>query len=221
MPTSGLVLLMGSLSLRPLSTSSMSLDNCSQLLSEHGTGYIVYRHVAAATTHHFNQDTLNGLLITLAVFRHQVPNFPQIWEEILSSDVMENNWMQACSFAHHPSCRPPLFDLMFVPPDMLTGPWEICTQWSEQELMALILVMWPSREVLQSLLHYANTFICMWLALNLLCTASIPGYTTSFVTAAPTPGAPNPSEPDAPVDNERDTSTSTAHTSQHKLLKTP
>jgi hypothetical protein len=96
-------------------------------------GYIVYRCVVAVTAHHFNQDTLNGLLITLAIFQCQVPNFPQIWEEILSrpSNVVENNWMQACSFACHPSCRPPLFGLMFVLPNTPMGPWEIHTQWSE------------------------------------------------------------------------------------------
>jgi hypothetical protein len=68
-------------------------------------GYIIYRHVVAATTHHFNQETLNSLLITLAIFQCQVPNFPWIWEEILRepSNTTENNWMQACSFAHHPS----------------------------------------------------------------------------------------------------------------------
>jgi hypothetical protein len=38
-------------------------------------GYIVYRHVAAVTAHHFNWDPLNGLLITLAIFQCQVPNF--------------------------------------------------------------------------------------------------------------------------------------------------
>jgi hypothetical protein len=103
-------------------------------------GYIVYRCVVAATAHHFNQDTLNGFLITLAVFRCQVPNFPRIWEEILSrpSDIAENNWMQARSFARHPSCHPPLFGLTFVPPDTPMGPWEISTQWSERELMALM-----------------------------------------------------------------------------------
>jgi hypothetical protein len=102
--------------------------------------------MVATTAHHFNRDALNGLLITLAIFRRQVPNFLQIWEEILSwpSDVAENNWMQACSFARHPSCHPPLFSLTFVPPDTLTGPWEISTQWSERELMALILAMRPS-----------------------------------------------------------------------------
>jgi hypothetical protein len=47
-------------------------------------GYIIYRHVAATTAHHFNWDTLNSLLITLAIFQCQVPNFPWIWEEILS-----------------------------------------------------------------------------------------------------------------------------------------
>jgi hypothetical protein len=47
-------------------------------------GYIIYRCVAAATTHHFNRDTLNGLLITLVIFQCQVPNLPWIWEEILS-----------------------------------------------------------------------------------------------------------------------------------------
>jgi hypothetical protein len=92
-------------------------------------GYIVYRCVVAATAHQFSCDALNGLLITLAIFRCQVPNFPQIWEEILSqpSDVAENNWMQARSFARHPSCRPPLFGLTFVPPNMPMCPWEIST----------------------------------------------------------------------------------------------
>jgi hypothetical protein len=199
-------------------------------------GYIIYQHMAAATAHHFNRDALNGLLITLAVFRCQVPNFPQIWEEILSrpSDVAENNWMQARSFARHPSCHPPLFGLTFVPPNTLTVPWEISTQWSEQELMALILAMRPSREALQNLLHYADTFIHTWSASNPLHSASIPGYTprqmftASFVTADPTlgalappPAAPNPSEPNTPADNEGDTLTLTARALQHKPSKTP
>jgi hypothetical protein len=119
--------------------------------------------------------------------------------------------MQARSFAHHPSCRPPLFGLTFVPPDTPTGPWEISTQWSERELMALILAMRPSREALQNLLHCADTFIRTRPASNPLRGASIPGYTPGqmftapFVTADPMPGAlalpptaPNPSEPNAP-----------------------
>jgi hypothetical protein len=195
-------------------------------------GYIVYRHLAAATAHHFSLDTLNGLLITLAVFRCQVPNFPRIWEEILSrpSDIAENNWMQARSFA----CHPPLFGLTFVPPDTPTGPWEISTQWSERELMALILAMRPSREALQNLLHYADAFIRTRPASNPLRGASIPGYTPGqmftapFVMVDPTPGAlalpptaPNPSEPNAPADNEGDMSTLTARALQRKPLKTP
>jgi hypothetical protein len=53
----------------------------------------------------------------------------------------------------------------------------------------------PSREALQNLLHYANAFIHTRPASNPLRGASIPGYTpgqmftTSFVTADPTPGA--------------------------------
>jgi hypothetical protein len=96
-------------------------------------GYIIHQCVVATTTYHFNWDALNSLLITLVVFQCQVPNFPQIWEEILSrpSNAVENNWTQACSFACHPSCHPPLFSLTFVLPDMPTGPWEIHTQWSE------------------------------------------------------------------------------------------
>jgi hypothetical protein len=114
------------------------------------------------------------------------------------------------------------------------GPWEICTQWSERELTALILAMRPSREALQNLLHYADAFIHMRLASNPLCSASIPGYTpgqmftASFIMADPTPGAfappptaPNPSEPNAPADNEGDTSTSMARALQHKPSKTP
>jgi hypothetical protein len=142
--------------------------------------------------------------------------------------------MQAHSFARHPSCRPPLFSLTFVLPDTPTGPWEINTQWSERELTALILAMWPSREALQNLLYYANVFIRTRPASNPLRGASIPGntpgqmFTASVIMADPTPGAltlppaaPNPSEPNAPADNEGDTSTSTARASQHKLLKTP
>jgi hypothetical protein len=123
--------------------------------------------------------------------------------------------MQARSFACHPSCRPPLFGLTFVLPDTLMGPWEISTQWSERELTALILAMRPSREVLQNLLHYADTFIRTRPASNPLRSASIPGYTqmftASFITADPTLGAltpppatPNPSEPNTPADNEGD-----------------
>jgi hypothetical protein len=53
-------------------------------------------------------------------------------------------------------------------------------------------------------------------------------FTAPFVTTAPMPGAlalppttPNPSEPDAPAENEGDMSTLTAHALQHKPSKTP
>jgi hypothetical protein len=124
--------------------------------------------------------------------------------------------------------------LTFVLPNTLTGPWEISTQWSEQELTALILVMRPSQEALQNLLHYADAFIHMWPALNPLRGASIPGYTpgqmftASIITADPMPGAltpppaaPKPSEPNTPADNEGDMLTSMARASQRKPLKTP
>jgi hypothetical protein len=118
---------------------------------------------------------------------------------------------------------------MFVLPDTPMGPWEIHTQWSERELTAPILVMRPSREVLQNLLHYADTFIRMWPALNPLCGASIPGYTPrQIITADPMPGAlapppatPNPSEPNAPAGNEGDMLTLMACASQRKPSKTP
>jgi hypothetical protein len=100
--------------------------------------------------------------------------------------------------------------------------------------MALILAMRPSREVLQNLLHYADAFIHTRPASNPLRGASIPGYTprqmftASFITVDPMPGAltpppaaPNPSESNAPADNEGDTLTLTARTSQHKPSKTP
>jgi hypothetical protein len=100
--------------------------------------------------------------------------------------------------------------------------------------MALILAMRPSREVLQNLLHYADAFIRTRPASNPLRGASIPGYTprqmftASFITVDPMPGAltlppaaPNPSESNAPADNEGDTLTLTARTSQHKPSKTP
>jgi hypothetical protein len=98
-------------------------------------GYIIYQHVVAATAHHFNWDALNSL--TLAIFQCQVPNFPQIWEEILSQPS-DGEQLDAGSQL----CTPPLLPssplrLTFVPPDTLPVPWEIHTQWSERELMAL------------------------------------------------------------------------------------
>jgi hypothetical protein len=64
-------------------------------------GYVVFQHIAAANTHHLDQDALHSLLVTLAVFRRQVTNLPQIWEEILShqSGNSDNDWTQACRFA--------------------------------------------------------------------------------------------------------------------------
>ena len=57
-------------------------------------GYITLWHIAAANTHHFDQDTLNRFLITLAVYQCQVPLLPRIWDQILSqlSNTVENDW---------------------------------------------------------------------------------------------------------------------------------
>jgi hypothetical protein len=83
-------------------------------------GYIIFQCIAAANAHHLDQDTLHGLLVTLAVFRCQVTNLPQIWEEILNrqSGNSDNDWMQACCFVHHLSFQLLMFGLTFVPPDV-------------------------------------------------------------------------------------------------------
>ena len=64
-------------------------------------GYITLRRIMAANTHHFDRDTLNGILITLAVYQCQVPLLPRIWDQILSrpSNATENDWTQVCCFA--------------------------------------------------------------------------------------------------------------------------
>ena len=46
--------------------------------------YITLRCIAVANAHHFDWDTLNRFLITLAVYRRQVPLLPRIWDQILS-----------------------------------------------------------------------------------------------------------------------------------------
>jgi hypothetical protein len=141
--------------------------------------YVIFRCIAAANAHHLSRDALHGLLVTLAVFQRQVTNLLQIWEEILScqSGNLDNDWTQARRFACHPSFQPPMFGLMFVPPDIATMPWGVRTQWSERELTGLLMVMRPLREVLQQLLHYADTFVRMCPASNPLHGASIAGFT--------------------------------------------
>ena len=64
-------------------------------------GYITLRCIVAANAHHFDRDTLNGFLITLAVYRCQVPLLPRIWDQILSqpSNAAENDWTQVHRFA--------------------------------------------------------------------------------------------------------------------------
>jgi hypothetical protein len=98
--------------------------------------YVIFRRIAVANAHHLSRDALHGLLVTLAVFRRQVTNLPQIWEEILScqSGNSDNDWTPAHRFARHPSFRPLMFGLTFVPPDIATTPWGVRTQWSEREL---------------------------------------------------------------------------------------
>jgi hypothetical protein len=90
-------------------------------------GYIIFGCIAVVNAHHLDWDALHSLLVTLAVFRHQVTNFPQIWEEILNcqSGNSDNDWTQARHFACHPSFRPPMFGLTFVPPNVATAPWGV------------------------------------------------------------------------------------------------
>jgi hypothetical protein len=90
-------------------------------------GYVIFRRIAVANAHHLSRDALHGLLVTLAIFRYQVTNLLRIWEEILScqSGNSDNDWTQAHRFACHPSFRPPMFGLMFVPPDVVTTPWGV------------------------------------------------------------------------------------------------
>ena len=109
-------------------------------------GYITLRCITAANAHHFNWDTLNGFLITLAVYRHQVPLLPRIWDQILSrlSNATENDWTQVRCFTQHPASHPPLFGLTFMPPSTPTAPWGIRTQWSEHELTSLLVAIRPS-----------------------------------------------------------------------------
>jgi hypothetical protein len=150
-------------------------------------GYIIFRHIVAANAHHLSRDALHGLLVTLAVFRRQVTNLLQIWEEILShqSGNSDNDWTQACRFVCHPSFRPPMFGLMFVPPDVVTTPWGVRTQWTERELTGLLMAMRPSREALQQLLHYTDVFVRTHPVSNPLRSASIARFTPEQMFSAP------------------------------------
>jgi hypothetical protein len=99
----------------------------------------------------------------------QVPNLPGLWDEILSQNpsVMENNWMQAHHFMCHPSFWPPLYSLMFIPPNDMMAPWGICTQWSERELTSLLMAMWPSQEALWHLIQ-THLFAHVWCQIHFM-----------------------------------------------------
>jgi hypothetical protein len=112
-----------------------------------------------------------------------------------------------------------MFGLTFVPPDVAATPWGVRTQWSERELTSLLMAMRPSQEALQQLLHYADTFICMHLALNPLRGASIAGFTPEqmfsvpFVTAEPFLNGLMPSAVAAPAATSSAAAPSSAATS--------
>ena len=182
-------------------------------------GYITLRHIAAANAHHFDQDTLNGFLITLAVYRCQVPLLPRIWDQILSrlSNAAKNDWTQVRRFTRHPASHPPLFGLTFVPPSTPTAPWGIRTQWSERELMSLLAVIQPLRDALSQLLCFADAFVRMQSASIPLRGITIPGllpegmFPAPFITATPFENGlalpppttnPGPSKPETPAENE-------------------
>jgi hypothetical protein len=150
-------------------------------------GYVIFWCIVVANAHHLGRDALHGLLATLAFFWHQVTNLPRIWEEILShqSGNSDNDWTQARRFAHHPSFRPPMFGLTFVPPDVATVPWGVQTQWSKQELTSLLMAMQPLQEALQQLLHYADVFVRTRPLWNPLRGASIAGFTPKQMFSAP------------------------------------
>jgi hypothetical protein len=143
-------------------------------------GYVIFRRIVAA-------NALHGFLVTLAIFQCQVTNLPRIWEEILShqSGNSDNDQTQAHHFAHHSSFWPPMFGLTFVPPDVATTPWGVRTQWSERELTGLLMAMRPSREALQQLLHYADTFVHTRPASNPLRGVSIAGFRPEQMFSAP------------------------------------
>jgi hypothetical protein len=198
-------------------------------------GYIIFRRIAAANTHALDRDALNGLIVTLAVFRRQVPRLPRIWDEILNRSTAGemNNWAQARRFMRHAAVYPPDYGLAFFPPNTPNAPWGIRTQWSERELTGLLLAIRPNRDALQNLLHFADAFVRTRPASTPLRGLNIAGLTpetmfsASFVTAAPFPDGlapaptPNPGEPSAPEDKEVDSSVSTVRVLRHKASKPP
>ena len=128
-----------------------------------------------------------------------------------------NQWHQVRRFTAHPTARPPSYGLEFRAPSSSNEPWRITTQWSERELIALLQAIRPSREELENLFYYADSFVRTRPASNPLRGTNIPGRThqemfrAPFVTAPPIPNglapsttnpptAPETAEPNTPAD---------------------
>ena len=71
-----------------------------------------------------------------------------------------DNWHHFHQFVAHHSSALPARGISFSPPENVAEPWTIRTNWTEGELMRMLLRVRPSERSLQELISYADLFVC-------------------------------------------------------------
>jgi hypothetical protein len=174
-------------------------------------GYSLLRRIILANEGFLPRNALHSFLIVLATYQRHRPIASGIWASILGTtpDRPTDNWSEARRFMAHPSVLLPDFGLTFVPPANENSPWDIRTQWREDEFMQLLMAIRPSQQSLLHLLYYADAFVR-----SRPCAVPAPGiafpqYSRDDMFAAPYISAPRvPNSFFGSLDNPSTTTTS-------------
>src|SRR6202795_4497130 len=110
-------------------------------------GYTLLRRIAVANQGVLPRNALHTFLFVLATYQRLRPLAAGVWETILAQnqDLPTDNWSEVRHFMDHPSVRLADFGLTLIPPANENVPWDIHTQWREDEFMWLLRAIRPSR----------------------------------------------------------------------------
>jgi len=132
-------------------------------------GYVHTRRIAEATN--MDRHTLSALLVVLATYERFNPISTGLWHRVLRDSLTPpqhggdepmppvDNWHHFRQFVAHHSSALPARGISFSPPENVAEPWTIRTNWTEGELMRMLLRVRPSERSLQELISYADLFV--------------------------------------------------------------
>ena len=124
-------------------------------------GYGITRHILKANANMVDKNALHTFLVILAAYQCNQPLLAGVWAWALQCTREQplNRWNQVHRFLNHPSSSTTAFGITFVAPNGNFEPWSICTRWTANEFMALLLRVHPSNKALEQLITYADFFM--------------------------------------------------------------